>query len=111
MVMKTNTLIAVAIIIILFPITSLLAEYSFSRADNWPAISSYSDMRLYELSPEIALIRKDLEYYKKNRKDQKSRYHANEAYNRLNLLFQLYAKKSGRPLETVRKMYGNPTLY
>ena len=96
--------------ILLSPTTSLSAANSFSRETHWPPISSYDDMQLYELSTEIALMRKDLEFFKK-KGDQESRRLAVQAYNRLNLLFQIYAEKSGRPLETVREMYGNPTLY
>jgi len=91
-------------------VSPVSASNSLSRHSLWPTISSYYDMPLHRLSTEIALMRKDLEYYK-SRNDEKSHRLAVEAYNRLNVLFQLYSEKSGRPLETVRDMYGNPTLY
>jgi hypothetical protein len=84
------------------------AQTSFSRESLWPAISSYSDMHAGELGVEIALMRKDLEYFSQ-RSDPKSQRLANEARNRLNLLFQLYAARTGRSLESVLKMYGYPT--
>ena len=108
--MVRKTSIFVAGIILMCLCIHVHATGFSSRAASWPPISTYEDMALHDLSFEISMMRKDLEYYKK-RNDQKSITHANEAYNRLNVLFLIYSKRSGRPLEVVREMYGNPSRY
>jgi len=79
-----------------------------SREDYWPPMSSYSDMHLGALSTEITLIRDDFEYFKQ-RSDPKSKRLANEARNRLGLLFQLYSKRSGMSIENVLRNFGYST--
>ena len=76
-----------------------------SRENNWPPISAYDDMAAWELSTEIAMMKKDLEYFERIN-DLKNRRLAIRARNRLNVLFQLYAEKTGSSLESVLKMHG-----
>lgn len=102
-----------AVIVIMVLTCSSYSIYAIdlsSRAANWPPISSYEDMVLHELGFEISMMLKDLDYYKK-RNDLKSSAYANEAYNRLSVLFIIYSERSGRPLEIVKEMYGNPSRY
>lgn len=71
----------------------------------WPPISEYTDMELHELSVEISMIKKNYDSFKKF-DDQKNRRLTIQAKNRLELLIQLYSVKSGRNIESVRKMFG-----
>lgn len=102
-------LLLVKIILLLSGLTaaSANAQKSLSREAFWPPIESYANMKVWELSIEISFMRGDLEYFKQ-RSDPQSKKLAIQAQNRLNLLFQLYAERTGRSLESVLEMYGYP---
>ena len=87
--------------------TSVYAQDPFARESYWPPISSYDEMAAWELGHEISMMLKDLEYFQK-RNDVKSQGLANQAKNRLNVLFLLYSQRTGRSLDSVLKMYGYP---
>jgi hypothetical protein len=78
----------------------------WARGAKWPPISDYSDMQAYELSFEISMIKKDLEFFRKSN-DERDRTKLNEAQNRFNLLLKLYAERTGRSLEIVTEMYSD----
>jgi hypothetical protein len=78
----------------------------WARGADWPPISDYNNMQAWEIPSEISMIKKDLEFFR-NSNDQSYRAKINEAKNRLNLLFKLYAEKTGRSLETVIEMYSD----
>lgn len=82
---------------------------AFSREYYWPEISTYEEMPNYMMGPEIGMLKNDLEFFKRQH-DAKSHGLAVEAYNRLQLIFKIYAKRSGRSIEEIREMYGNPTM-
>jgi hypothetical protein len=78
----------------------------WARGAKWPPIGDYSDMQAWELSSEISMIKKDLEFFRKSN-DERDRTKLNEAQNRFNLLLKLYAERTGRSLEIVTEMYSD----
>lgn len=78
----------------------------WTRGADWPPIASYSEMTMQELAPEIAMIKKDIEFLcRSNNPTERGRIE--EAKNRFNLLLKIYAEKSGRSLQSVIEMYGD----
>jgi hypothetical protein len=94
------------LLLLLYVLTAKMtpAQDSFSREVHWPPISSYTNMAAMELSTDIKFKRGDLEYLKQ-RSDPKSQRLTTEAQNRLDMLFKLYAERTGRSLESVLEIY------
>lgn len=71
----------------------------------WKPIDAYFSMDISQLTFEIAMLKKDLKKFEQSNKP-KEKALVVEARNRLNVLFQLYSKKTGRSLKSVLEDHG-----